>query len=500
MGDVRSFRLRGSAPRLVLGALALLLSGARAARAADEDGPPPPPPPKVAETVTVEVASSGGCSLVGTYAANGAKAGSPALLLVHGEGETRRSFEPLFLSLAEHRVPWLAIDLRGHGDSAVQNGRSLASRAAARDPELLASLADDVWAGVSWLTYHKGHDKARVGVMASMLGASAAIRAAHLHKGEIAALMTLTPATIYPGLDTEAELKDQHGPMDFWVLASVEDMNRLEKKGPRHLLYVAEHARNAPPGTDFRERIKMRRGVPPHLRAFREEGIPGTKMLAGVPQLSPWIAAFWARRFATYPHPVVFDGSVDRKGDYEDLGWDGGVVVDGEEGRVRALRWGRRVMVGGTVAKGVNAVMVRVRGWRGGRQLAGARCRVMIPSGDLETQPISGGFFRGPKTHVEALALGGEEIPQKDAPPELGEASFEVEVRLPDVAGDMPYEVRVSCSPLQVASADDSTNDASGDPSTWPAVPDLLEGTGIPYVPPFETAPVIGGPQRDPPK
>ncbi|MFO0934471.1 MAG: alpha/beta hydrolase [Planctomycetota bacterium] len=482
--------------------VALLLAGAGVASGrgdAPSKGAPAAPPP-VEGQQTVELVAVDNMKLAATYAANGAKEGSPALVLVHGEGEVRGSFAPLHRALAEHRVPWLALDLRGYGDSRKGAGDDLGPRAAAGDATLQASMSDDVWAAVRWLVDVKKHDRARIGIMASKLGASAALKAAREHKGDVAWLALLTPATTYAGLDTVADTKDQHGPMELWFFSSVDDMNVLEKKGPRHLLYVAEHARNAPSGTPFDERIKRRRGVPPHLRAFRETGIPGTAMFAGVAQLDVWLAGFWARALSTYPHPVLFDGSVDVKGDYADTEWASGTELrDGAGSTCRVLRWGRRVMVGGALPKDATSIRLRVHGTRGDRQRAGQFARIDYPSGMVTSAPIVRGFGRAPPTDCTALVLQPEEIPQKDGSIEYGDPSFEVEFRLPEVGGTGPYEIRIAFA-LTRGGRDpvDAPGYDENDPKTWTLLPDLLEGTGIPYLPPTDGAPA-GDAGRDTP-
>lgn|GEM_PF-3533889 len=503
-------RGRGPVPRrvaIVAGALFACVGAASGRGEPPRKAPAPPQvaplgapsdAPRVDGQETVELVAVDNVRLAATYAANGAKPGSPAVVLVHGEGETRASFAPLHRALEEHRVPWLAIDLRGHGDSRARGGEDLGPRAAAGDAALQAAMPDDVWAAVRWLVDVKQHDKTRVGLLASQLGASAAIRCAHLHKGDVHTLAVMTASKLHAGLDPESDLKDTHGPMQLWFFASVEDNKRLDKRGPLHLLYAAIYARNAPSGTPFDERIKRRRGIPPHARAFAETDVTGTRMLKGVPSFDAWLAALWARTFTTYPHPVLFDGSVDVKGNYADTAWAAGAELrDGAGATCRALRWGRRVMVGGALPKDVTSIRVRVFGSRGERQRAGQFCRIDFPSGAVTSAPIVRGFGRAPPTETTALVLQSEEIPQKDGTIVYGDPSFEVEFRLPEVSGAGPYDVRVAFA-LSRGSADpvEAPGYAENDPTTWTPLPDLLEGTGIPYLAPAGAA-GDPGPERE---
>lgn len=110
--------------------------------------------------VTTRLIAADGTPLVGTYLPSGGS--QTAVLLLHGFAANRR--KPAYARLADglaSRLPVLALDLRGHGDS---GGRSTFG-----DRE-----ADDVVAGVDWLR-RLGH--ARVIVVGLSMGATAAIHA-----------------------------------------------------------------------------------------------------------------------------------------------------------------------------------------------------------------------------------------------------------------------------------------------------------------------------------
>ena len=486
-----SIRTRGRLATLVLaGAL-----GGGLVRAGDGRSPKPPqapkPPAKAPEAPAAPAAVAGrsavnfpagdGVLLSATYASQKAAKGAPALVLVHGQGQTRAAFQALFDELDEYRVPWLALDLRGHGASTVQGGQDLSALARARDPAFQGALDEDLWGAFRYLVDVQGHDPAAIGFLASELGASAALKAARVHKGEVAALMCLTASKAYAGFDTKADVEGLDGKMDLWFLASVQDMNREEKQGTRHLLYVAERARNAPPDTPLDERILKRRGIPPHLRAFAEKGIPGTAMIGGVAHLDAWIAAWWARRLGTLPHAVLFDGSVDVKGDYGDPEWAAGVELPAGEGLVaRALRWGRRVMVGGELPADVRTIYLRVQARRGAQAQAGQYAQISYPDGTVTAQPLVKGFMgRSSPTETSALVLEPEEIPQEGGRIEYGKPSFEAEIRLPDIpAGEGPLVVRISWS---VGSGAGPRGEGPGinpeEPDTWTVVPDQLDPT-----------------------
>ena len=434
--------------------------------------------------VTIDTAD--GTQISATYSTAGAAyAGGPAVVLVHGEGQTRAAYAPLVAALDEHLVPWLAIDLRGHGKSSEQAGKSVSGKASSRDPAFLASMTEDVWGAVRWLVDVRKHDAKRIGIMGASLGASPAITAAHLHKGEVAAIVLLTPTYDQPGFDTKADAHDLDGKMDVLVLSSVEDMNRLDKQGPRALLYAIERDRNAPPDTRRDERILKRRGIPPRLRAFAETNIYGTKMISGVEHFDAWLAAWWARRFETYPHAVLFDGSVDQKNDYADPGWQGGTVVPGDA-KVSAtvLRWGQRVMIGAELPPDVTTIDLRVYASRGDGHTAGQFAQVAYPSGTVSAQALFKSFMgRAPPTETAALVLQPEELPQDDGTLKYGNPSFEAEMRLPELTGDGPYEVRFSFAVGRGGLSESAPGVDPEKPETWTPIPDLFDAAGKPKPP-----------------
>ena len=429
--------------------------------------------------IAVTIDTDDAMSLSGTYAPNGATPGSPAVVLVHGEGQTRLAFAALVGALDEHRVPWVAIDLRGHGRSAEQEGKDVSGLASRKDPAFYAGFVHDVFGAVRWLSEVRKHDPARIGILASGMAGAPALRAAHLHKGEIAALVLLTPTLDQPGFETAADAHDIDGKMDVLIVSSVEDSKRFDKIGPLHLLYSIERDRNAPPDTRREDRVAKRRGIPPRWLAFAETGIFGTKMIEGVAHLDAWFAAWWARRFETLPHAVLFDGSVELKNDYADPGWIGATPVPGAgEVSASALRWGRRLMVGGELPSDVTTVYLRVYATRGDGHTAGQYAQIAYPTGEVSAQALFKSFMgRAPPTETAALVKGPEELPQSDGTLLYGKPSFEAEMRLPDLTGDGPYEVRLSFAVGRGQGPENAPGVDPDKPETWTRLADLLDPT-----------------------
>ena len=428
------------------------------------------------EQVTFDTAD--GLKISGTYSPGRAKAGAPVVLLVHGEGQTRQAFAPLVEALDEDLVPWLAIDLRGHGKSAEQDGKDLSSRV--KDPTFCPGYADDVYGAVRWLVDGKKHDPKAIGVLGAALGASVALKVASLHPGELLATMLLTPAYGHPGFDTKVDAHALDGKLDVMILSSVEDMNRLDKNGPRAVLYLIERDRNAPPDTRREERVLKRRGIPPRVVAFAETNVYGTRLFdpgEGVRHLDAWIAGWWARRLGTLPHAVLWDGSVDRKNDYADPGWDGTTVLSGGENvSGNAVRWGTRIMVGGELPSDAKTVYLRVCATRRGGAPVGQYAQIAYPSGTVSAETLFKSLTgRALGSETRALVLQPEEIPQDDGSVAYGKPSFEAETRLADVPGEGPIEVRVS---FAVGTGGGPPNVPGVDPDkpeTWTLVPDELE-------------------------
>jgi pimeloyl-ACP methyl ester carboxylesterase len=429
------------------------------------EAPPPPPPPAPS-------AFSGRAGKPDAPRPPPASTGpKPALVLVHGEGSTRAAFGPLIPRLIEHRIPALAIDLRGHGASETQGGKRLGPLVARKDEATLASMWEDVKAAVRFLVKTRGHDPARVGAIAAGLGAAVALDAGRRHPEDWTTLMLLTPQTGWPGLDVEAWMKTFVGPIAgrivINILSSVEDAD----KGPRKLLYTLEYARNPPPKTPDALKAERRRGVYPRYRGLADTGVTGTAMFGRVKQIEAWIAAWFARTWGTYPHPVLFDGSVDKVGDYADPSWEKGVTLpSGGAGVARALRWGRRMMVGGEVPMDVIAVRVRSRASRGDVEV-GQYAELDYRNASVIAQPMLHVGARHPPIEILHLLLQGDPGYEGVAPVN---PSFETEIRLPPLPGKEPYEVRASWGYVR---GDGTEVNAPGmdpaKPETWTVVDDL---------------------------
>ena len=107
-----------------------------------------------------QIASSPGIQLAGTYWP-AREPNSPALLLLHGNGNNRDSMRKSAEWLNEHGYAVLTIDLRGHGQSSpAQKSFGLFE-------------ADDAQAALSWL--RQDNPNVRIGVIGFSLGGAASL-------------------------------------------------------------------------------------------------------------------------------------------------------------------------------------------------------------------------------------------------------------------------------------------------------------------------------------
>jgi dienelactone hydrolase len=454
-------------------ALALAASLSAAARAGDgpfdRPNPAEPRPRPKSETATFPTADA--VTVSATWWPAGPP-GGPALVLVPMEGTTRDAWDPLVPALVEHGIAALAVDLRGPSPPRVA-GAKAPPLPPAGSADFYATMHEDVAAAVRFAV-EKGADPGRVGLLGAGLGASVALDHARRAPDAVDVLALLTVGLDHPGLPSEAHAKALRGDVPVLLLSSVEDIDRGTKK----LLYLWERERGPPPLTPAREREAARRGVAPRLRALAPTGVYGTRMLSGkVPHLDAWLAAWFARHWGTRPLPVLFDGSVDRAGDFGDASWEKGVPLRAGMGVTgRALRWGRRVMVGAEVPDECVAARVRLVLRRGGRQLD-VSAVVNVATGTVEASALTlrDGPPR-PAVPVEALALEGQPGYEGVAPVK---PSFEVEVRFPEIedgeGGEKGEPYRVFASLLVERRGGDPEGDPAihpTDPSTWPEVPD----------------------------
>lgn len=200
----------------------------------------------------------------------------------------RASWQPLAAPLRQRGINLLALDLRGHGESAPK----LADAIASRDPEVFGAMHLDVAAALEHLR-REGLDTTRVAVAGASVGCSIAVDAATRRPGDLRALVLMTPGAKYLGVDT------------------LEDIGAW-KGQPTLLLCSTEERRTSRPVADA-----LTTAAPESFTAkwIEGQGIHGTRMFGEVDGIEERIAEFLAQHLETPDLAIPrFDADDDRVG------------------------------------------------------------------------------------------------------------------------------------------------------------------------------------------
>lgn len=180
---------------------------------------------------------------------------APMVILLHDAGAQRKSWEPLLPALHEAGFAVLALDLRGHGESAGTDSRE---RAARGDPELFRGMQADLRGAYDWLAAQAGLDRARFALVGAGTGAGVAIQYAAKDRS-VDAVACLSPGLSDHGLDVAG------------------DMHQIT--GRRILLLAAQDDRDAPYTLQQRGtgvEVRLCRGTTAHGTALltADNGLP----------------------------------------------------------------------------------------------------------------------------------------------------------------------------------------------------------------------------------
>jgi len=159
-------------------------------------------------------------AIVGTYSPPTKSAGgpAPAAVLLHMYRHDRRTFEPLVPALSRAGFAVLAIDLRGHGESAGPAELGLADRVARRDPRLFQLMYRDVEAAYAWLAEQPEVDLSRWVLVGASVGCSVALDCAARDRS-VDGVICLTPGLNYLGIDSDAHAR-KYGRRPLLLIAS----------------------------------------------------------------------------------------------------------------------------------------------------------------------------------------------------------------------------------------------------------------------------------------
>ncbi len=250
-------------------AIPALLSGLPIASAAGD-------PPRVVKLKTAD-----GMTLDADW--YGGEAGMPGVVALHMYQSDRSAWRPL----ADRRpAGWhfLAVDMRGHGGSKVQDGKDISDRVKKRDELLFQGMWQDALAGVAYLRDEAKCDPKRIGLVGASVGCSVAIEATIRRGQDIAAVCVLTPGTAYLGVPTMDHVKSWRD-QPLLLLSS-------EKEADGGARPIAD---------------ALRRNPEVELRIVPGEDIHGTKMFGKVDgiedRITSWLEAVLGRE--------ILDGVAD---------------------------------------------------------------------------------------------------------------------------------------------------------------------------------------------
>lgn len=171
-----------------------------------------------------------------------ARGDKATVVLLHGTGQRKEYWKPFARALARAGYGYIAVDLRGHGDSRVTPAgetityRKLRASKAANDYE---DMTRDVEAAVSTLTAN-GVPEETIGVMGAEVGGSIAVKYAAVHP-EVPFVVVLSPGLAWQEIPLVNAVRAFKGRRTPILMVHSEADRRSSKETP--LLYA--FARNA---------------------------------------------------------------------------------------------------------------------------------------------------------------------------------------------------------------------------------------------------------------
>ncbi len=205
------------------------------------------------------------------------KGDAPMVILLHMYRSDRAAWAPLVGPLHEAGFAVLALDLRGHGESATTATRDKVEQ---RDPQVFREMQNDVLAAYDWLAAQPGVDRARFALVGASVGCSIALQYAARDRS-VDALVCLSPGLSYLGYDSAGDIH--------------------QVTGRRILLVATEDERDAP-------YTLQKRGAGVEVK-IHPGAAHGTRMFGVVSGLEQDIAAF-LKRAVGEPSLVPVCGSI----------------------------------------------------------------------------------------------------------------------------------------------------------------------------------------------
>lgn len=177
--------------------LAVLLAAALSAAAAPASAPAAPHGPTLAGDA-LELKTVDGWTIHAVWLK--ALEGKPTLILLHGTGQRKEDWRPFARALSRAGDGYVAVDLRGHGESRVSPSGETVSykklRVSAKGANDYEDMTRDIEAAVAALTT-QGVVEESIGLLGAEVGGSVAIKYAAVHPKVPFVIM------LSPGLDTQ---------------------------------------------------------------------------------------------------------------------------------------------------------------------------------------------------------------------------------------------------------------------------------------------------------
>jgi len=194
------------------------------------------------------------------YEPKGTQEKFPTVLLIHGFGEDRHTWDPFIQS---YLLPkgWgvLNIDLRGHGRSTSKGNEKVQAQPSwIMDPNQFPA---DLEAAVNWLKSKKRVDVNRIACIGGGLGADLA----YLASGKFEEIRTAV------ALSSTAEISQT------WARG-------IQNFQPHSILYIA--TQGDPPGLDSSHQLEKLTGFPVQVRVVLNSNLKGSKLVCDIPEVS----------------------------------------------------------------------------------------------------------------------------------------------------------------------------------------------------------------------
>ncbi len=232
-----------------------------------------------AETVTFS--ATDGFTLTADYYPPSKKqtGDAPFVILLHMYRSDRKAWQPLIEPLREADFAILALDLRGHGESATTETRDAVEK---RDPEVFKKMQDDLRGAYDWLVTQPRIDRARFALVGASIGCSLALRYA-ADDCSVDAIVCLSPGLNYMQIDSAGDIR---------------------QLGGRHVLMLA-----TPDERDAPYTLKQRAAQEVDVQIYDGHKAHGTNMFGAVPEMEPTIVNF-LRRAVGEPSAAIVVGSI----------------------------------------------------------------------------------------------------------------------------------------------------------------------------------------------